>query len=103
VKPIIPDELRDLLALMCDLAQPVPSPKAEGRTSADWERRHDVQIYRRAILGARLESLIEQFEIGDKYPDVAQESLALYCERTAEAIREYLAEPLGFEPEIGDL
>ncbi len=92
----VPPELRELLTLMRDLAQPLPMPE---KGTHGWDARHDREISRHSMLSVRLDSLIDQMEIGDQYPSVAAECLSWYCTRTTEAIRRELAKPLGYEAE----
>jgi hypothetical protein len=93
---LVPPELRELLTLLDDLAQPLPMPV---RGSGGWDARHDREIWRTCMLRTRIDGLVDQLSIGDRYPSVAAECLASYCQRSAEAIRAELAKPLGYEAE----
>ncbi len=90
---LVPPELRELLTLLRDLAQPLPMPVQGG----NWETRHDREIWRDSLLRTRIDGLVDQLSVGDRYPSVAAECLATYCQRSAEAIRAELARPLGYE------
>ncbi len=90
---LVTPELRELLTLLNDLAQPLPMPVQGG----NWEARRDREIWRTSMLRTRIDGLVDQLSVGDRYPSVAAECLASYCQRSAEAIRAELAKPLGYE------
>lgn len=95
-KPLVPEELRELLTLMRDLSESLPIPA----TSADgaWDARRKRGNRRASVLCTRLHTLAVELEMADKYPSVAAAGLTRYCERTSADIREELARPLGYEP-----
>ena len=64
--PALP-ELRELLIVLSDLSQRLPTPVPGG----DWHARHDREIWRTSMLRARLDGLVDQLSIGDRYPSVA--------------------------------
>lgn len=98
-RALVPPELRELLDLLGELAEPLPDAKAG---SADgWTRRRDLEDSRSVLLRVKVSSLADQLRICDKYPGVAAETLASHCRIAAEAVREHLAKPLGYEPEAG--
>jgi hypothetical protein len=89
----VPLPLRELIDALAELAE-TPYP-ADG----NYKRHREVRDRRRVLLETRLTSLADQLRVGDKYPSVAAESLARFCELRIPKIRERLAEPLGYEPE----
>jgi hypothetical protein len=91
---LVPPELRELLTLLSDLAQPLPCP-VQG--SGGWDARHDREIWHTCMLRTRIDGLVDQLRVGDQYPSVAAECLASYCQRSAAAIRAELAKPLGYD------
>lgn len=92
----VPPELRELFGLFGRLAESLPTPA--DAASASWSRRHEVELDRRAVLISRIELLNDHLVSGEKYPDVAEEMLRLFCLRSIKSIGEKLAEPLGYTP-----
>ena len=90
----VPAELRELLGLLAELAEPLPSA-ADG----NWGRRREVQDRRDSKLRVTLGFLSTTLAALDKYPTVAEAALARDCCRWSEQVRERLAEPLGYEPQ----
>ena len=102
-KPLVPAELRELLTLMRDIAEPLPLPALgpDGLSAAGaWDRRRELEISRDSLVRSRLGSLVSQLAIDDDYPSVAAECLASYCQHSSEAIRQQIAEPLGYDPRL---
>jgi hypothetical protein len=100
-KPLVPAELRELLGLMRDLTERLPTPAkdSDGLAAAgEWDQRRDLADTRKVRLAVVLEELVGQLEMADEYPSVGGEYLARYCQRAADRLRGYLAEPLGYEP-----
>jgi hypothetical protein len=93
----VPGPLRELLGLLAELAEPLPSA-ADG----NWGRRREVQDRRDSKLRVTVGVLSTTLAALDKYPAVAEEALARDCRRWIGQIRERLAEPLGYEPEPED-
>jgi hypothetical protein len=93
---LVPPELRELVGLLAELAELLPSAV----TLAGWEQRHEVQSRRGAVLASRLQILADELnsEVSKKYPAHAAEWLAECCERSVNAVRAELAKPLGYEP-----
>jgi hypothetical protein len=90
-KPIVPAELRQLLALMRDLSEPLPSPaRGPDGMSADgaWRPRRIRELCRDSVLRTRLYSLVAQLEIGNKYPLAGADCLAEFCQAASCAIWE---------------
>jgi hypothetical protein len=92
----VPTELRELLALLAELAEPLP-PAADG----NWERRRQQEGRRDSKLRVVLGFLNTTLAALDEYPTVAEAALARDCQRWAEEVRERLAEPLGYVTEDG--
>lgn len=96
---LVPPGLRELLEVFGELTRPVPLP-AKGTALLDiaWKARDDRTNWHRALLNSRVDSLIDQLQILDSYPDVADEILQGHCARAVAAIRAELGKPLGYEP-----
>jgi len=91
----VPLPLRELIDLLAELAEtPYPADR-------NHKRHREVRDRRRIVLEVQLAALADQLRIGDKYPSAAAGGLARHCELRIPAIRERLAEPLGYEPEGG--
>jgi hypothetical protein len=90
-------QLRELLGLLGQLAEPLPYPASVG----DYPRRRELEDRRHVLLQAKAVSLADQLSVCDRYPAVAAECLARYCETAAEAVRRQLAVSLDYEPEAG--
>jgi len=89
---LVPPGLRTLLGLLAELAEFLPLP-ADG----NWDRRRDVERSRASLLTSRLRMLDDQLAVCELYPDVGEQELAAYCQRSAQVIRAELAEPLGYQ------
>jgi hypothetical protein len=93
----VPNDLRELLGLLAELAEPLP-----GAADGNWESRRKAQDRRDSKLSVTLGFLSTTLAALDKYPAVAEEELARDCRRWIGQVRERLAEPLGYEPEPED-
>ena len=102
-KPLVPQDLRDLLTVMRDLSvrPPLPAEERAGWHSAEgaWNRRQELATRRSEVLAACLDGLVSELGSAGRRTPAGVEELARYCRQFSDYMREELAKPLGYEPE----
>lgn len=99
--PPVPPELAELVGLLAELGQLLPS----ATTVFGWDQRREAEGRRMAILRSRLQILADELnsQVSKDYPEHAARWLTECCQRSAEAVRDELATPLGYEPKPAEV
>jgi hypothetical protein len=98
-KPAVPPELAELIGLLAKLTKVLPAPASRDGApfvrSEDWEQRDETEDRRQMVL----RSCVISLNLAVAYPGVAPD-LAELCARLSARVRDELATPLGYQPDV---